>query len=100
MMAEVSVTFAKLEYILFSLGCMGSQYVLAVHKSQAAKFTNLIYTVTIHEFFYLDEFNIYTREAGAGKMDVSVEGPSKAKLEVVDRGHGYTTVAYTVDRDG
>lgn len=47
-----------------------------------------------------NEFNIYTREAGGGKMEVSVEGPSKAKLDVVDRGGGYTTVSYVVDREG
>lgn len=46
------------------------------------------------------EFNIYTREAGGGKLSVSVEGPSKAKLEVVDRGHGYSTVSYTVAKEG
>lgn len=54
----------------------------------------------IFVIFTLDEFNIYTREAGGGKLEVSVEGPSKAKLEVVDRGQGYTTVCYVVDRDG
>jgi filamin len=47
-----------------------------------------------------NEFNIYTREAGGGKLEVSVEGPSKAHLDVIDRGNGYTTVTYTVDRDG
>ena len=47
-----------------------------------------------------DEFNIYTREAGPGVLSVSVEGPSKAKMDVVDRGHGYTTVSYIVDKPG
>ena len=46
------------------------------------------------------EFNIYTREAGAGKLTVAVEGPSKAELDVVDRGHGYTTVTYKVSKEG
>ncbi|KAK2160895.1 hypothetical protein LSH36_125g02020 [Paralvinella palmiformis] len=47
-----------------------------------------------------NEFNIYTREAGPGALSVSVEGPSKAKLDVVDRGHGYTTVSYVVEKPG
>ena len=53
-----------------------------------------------HGNFITDEFNIYTREAGAGELSLAVEGPSKAKLDVVDRGHGYTTVGYTVTKDG
>ncbi|KAK2175347.1 hypothetical protein NP493_735g01030 [Ridgeia piscesae] len=47
-----------------------------------------------------NEFNIYTREAGAGVLTVAIEGPSKASLEVTDRGSGYTTVAYSVDQPG
>ena len=47
-----------------------------------------------------DMFNIYTREAGPGSLSVSVEGPAKAKLDVQDRGHGYTTVSYKVDSPG
>ena len=47
-----------------------------------------------------DDFNVYTREAGPGKLTVSVEGPSKAELDVVDRGHGYTTVGYKVKKEG
>lgn len=46
------------------------------------------------------EFNIYTREAGAGSLSVAIEGPSKAKMEVNDLGNGYTTVGYTVDKEG
>lgn len=45
-------------------------------------------------------FNIYTREAGPGALTVSVEGPSKAELDVQDRGHGYTTVGYKVSKPG
>lgn len=47
-----------------------------------------------------DEFNVYTREAGAGALTVAVEGPSKASLNVTDRGNGYTTVAYSVNKPG
>lgn len=45
-------------------------------------------------------FNIYTREAGAGQLSVAVEGPSKAAIDVVDRGFGYTTVSYVVAEPG
>merc|ERR1712038_723769 len=48
----------------------------------------------------LNEFNIYTREAGGGELYVGIEGPSKAELDVVDRGHGYTTVSYKVSKEG
>jgi filamin len=47
-----------------------------------------------------NEFNVYTREAGGGTLTVSVEGPSKAILDVVDRGNGFTTVSYTVSKPG
>jgi len=47
-----------------------------------------------------NEFNIYYREAGAGTISISIEGPSKAKMDVVDRGNGYITVGYTVDKEG
>ena len=50
--------------------------------------------------FISDAFNIYTREAGGGELSLAVEGPSKAVLDVVDRGHGYTTVSYKVTQDG
>ena len=47
-----------------------------------------------------NEFNIYTREAGPGKLSVGIEGPSKAVLNVVDGGNGYTTVTYKVSKPG
>jgi filamin len=46
-----------------------------------------------------NEFNIYYHEAGAGTISVSIEGPSKAEMEVVDR-HGYITCGYTVSKPG
>ena len=55
---------------------------------------------TYHSKSFLDHFNIYTREAGAGNMSVAVEGPSKAEMNVIDRGHGYTTVSYKVKKEG
>ena len=48
----------------------------------------------------VDEFNVYTREAGAGNVSVSIEGPSKAKIEMVDRKCGYVTVGYVVSKPG
>jgi filamin len=47
-----------------------------------------------------NEFNIYTREAGAGLLSVGIEGLSKPKIELVDRGNGYTTVSYMVEKSG
>jgi len=50
--------------------------------------------------YVLDEFNIYYREAGPGTLSICLEGPAKAKFEVVDRGNGYITVGYIVDKEG
>lgn len=43
---------------------------------------------------------MYTREAGAGNVSVSIEGPSQAKIEMVDRKCGYVTVGYVVSKPG
>ena len=43
---------------------------------------------------------MYTREAGSGDVSVSIEGPSKAKIEMVDRQCGYVTVGYVVSKPG
>ena len=51
-------------------------------------------------YYVLDEFNIYTREAGSGILSVAVEGPSQAKIEMVDNANGYTMVSYTVTKEG
>lgn len=47
-----------------------------------------------------NEFNIYYREAGPGTLSISIEGPSKAQMEVVDKGNGYVTVGYIVSAEG
>ena len=47
-----------------------------------------------------DEFNIYTREAGAGVLSVAIEGPSKAKIEINENPNGYSMVSYTVTKEG
>ena len=46
------------------------------------------------------EFNIYTREAGAGGLSIAVEGPSKAEVDFEDRKDGSCGVTYTVSEPG
>lgn len=46
------------------------------------------------------EFNIWTREAGEGKIAISIEGPSKAEINFKDRKDGSCNVAYTVKEAG
>ncbi|XP_015127266.1 filamin-A isoform X2 [Diachasma alloeum] len=46
------------------------------------------------------EFNIWTREAGAGTLAVSVEGPSKAQIDFKDRKDGSCYVSYRVTEPG
>ncbi|XP_015510160.1 filamin-like isoform X1 [Neodiprion pinetum] len=46
------------------------------------------------------EFNIWTREAGAGTLAVSVEGPSKAQIDFKDRKDGSCYVSYTASEPG
>ncbi|XP_044590424.1 filamin-A isoform X4 [Cotesia glomerata] len=46
------------------------------------------------------EFNIWTREAGAGTLAISVEGPSKALIDFKDRKDGSCYVSYTVSEPG
>lgn len=46
------------------------------------------------------EFNVWTREAGAGSLAVSVEGPSKATIDYFDRKDGSGYVKYKVTEAG
>lgn len=46
------------------------------------------------------DFNIYTREAGAGGLSIAVEGPSKAELDFDDRKDGSCGVTYKVSEPG
>lgn len=46
------------------------------------------------------EFNVWTREAGAGTLAISVEGPSKAEIDFKDRKDGSCNVSYTVSEPG
>lgn len=56
--------------------------------------------VEVAEVDAKNEFNIYYREAGAGNISVSIEGPSKANLKITDTKHGYLTVVYSVAKPG
>jgi filamin len=47
-----------------------------------------------------NEFNIYTREAGAGKVQVAVEGPDKANITISDKGNGFVMVSYKTAKEG
>ena len=49
---------------------------------------------------FADEFNIYTREAGAGGLSIAVEGPSKAEVDFEDRKDGSCGVTYNVSEPG
>ncbi|XP_042868221.1 filamin-A-like isoform X2 [Penaeus japonicus] len=46
------------------------------------------------------EFNVWTREAGAGSLAISVEGPSKAEIDFKDRKDGSCYVSYVVSEQG
>lgn len=48
----------------------------------------------------LNEFNVFTREAGAGELTVIVEGPSKPELSYTDRKDGSCHVGYKVADPG
>ncbi|XP_053618849.1 filamin-A isoform X1 [Plodia interpunctella] len=47
-----------------------------------------------------NEFNVWTREAGAGQLAISLEGPSKAEINFTDRKDGSCDVSYKVDEPG
>ena len=46
------------------------------------------------------DFNIYTREAGAGALAIAVEGPSRAEIEFVDHKDGTCGVSYVCSEPG
>ena len=49
---------------------------------------------------FLDHFNIYTREAGAGLLSIGIEGPSNAKIFLEQRPNGFLGVSYKVEKPG
>lgn len=55
---------------------------------------------TLFFVWFLAEFSIWTREAGAGGLSIAVEGPSKAEISFEDRKDGSCGVAYVVQEPG
>jgi filamin len=52
------------------------------------------------KFIHLDEFNIYTREAGAGGLAIAIEGPAKAEIDFYDRKDGSCGVSFVCPEPG
>jgi hypothetical protein len=50
--------------------------------------------------YFIDHFNIYTREAGAGNLSLGIEGPSNAKIILEQRPNGFLGVSYKVSKAG
>lgn len=48
----------------------------------------------------LNEFNIFTREAGGGQLNVIIEGPSKPEMSYTDRRDGSCHIGYKVAEPG
>ena len=48
----------------------------------------------------INEFNIYTREGGAGGLSIAVEGPSKAEISFEDHKDGSCGASYIVTEPG
>ncbi|VDN96536.1 unnamed protein product [Rodentolepis nana] len=48
----------------------------------------------------VNEFTIYTHEAGAGGLSITIEGPSKAEISFKDHQDGSCSVYYKVRRPG
>lgn len=46
------------------------------------------------------DFNIFTREAGAGALAIAIEGPAKAEIDFNDRKDGTCSVSYTCPEPG
>jgi filamin len=46
------------------------------------------------------DFNIYTREAGAGALSIAVEGPAKAEIDFHDRKDGTCGVSFVCSEPG
>jgi filamin len=60
----------------------------------------LIMKISNMFLFNLDEFNIYTREAGAGGLAIAIEGPAKAEIDFFDRKDGSCGVSYVCPEPG
>lgn len=51
-------------------------------------------------FHFAADFNIWSREAGAGTVSVSVEGPGKIELHFDDQMDGSCIVSYKAHEPG
>jgi filamin len=52
------------------------------------------------EVNFPNEFNIYTREAGAGALAIAIEGPAKAEIDFYDHKDGACAVSYICSEPG
>ena len=48
----------------------------------------------------IDDFTIYTHEAGAGSLFIAMEGPAKADIDLKDNKDGTCDVQYTCTEPG
>jgi filamin len=53
-----------------------------------------------YALFSSDEFNSYTREAGAGGLAIAIEGPAKAEIDFFDRKDGSCGVSFVCPEPG
>ena len=56
--------------------------------------------VSFHMFVLLGQFIIYTREAGLGRLSVSMEGPTRCDINMQDLGDGTCEVTYSCAEPG
>lgn len=47
-----------------------------------------------------NEFEIYTHEAGAGGLTISIEGPSKATIHFDERAAGMSVASFRAEQPG
>jgi len=52
------------------------------------------------DWWNIGQFTLYTREAGAGRLSLAMEGPSKTDIYVEDLMEGTCDVAYTCTEPG
>lgn len=52
------------------------------------------------EVGHANEFEIYTHEAGAGGLTISIEGPSKAAIHFDERAEGMSVASFKAEQPG
>lgn len=80
--------------------CVPVVTVWPVEKSIAPVSTGEDLRARLQSCVVLDEFNIYTREAGAGGLAIAIEGPAKAEIDFYDRKDGSCGVSYVCPEPG